>query len=293
MNLQKWALVGVMFSSCLIIYIGCNRSPFSDAGIQPEAVEITGQVEVQEYTNENVYVWLEGFEIDTRTNTKGEFRITIPKEMRSASYSAMSGIYRLYFYIANYRLVTQDIIVQNGKFVYGRGALDSNGQLNRTVNLFKILDINTIVAPTAALAGYRGPIDVQVTLRATLDSVSVVYPKSIGGLLGGILLRENTTEEVFVDIPDIGAATFDLDIITTDPRSRRMIFQMDGANFRDLFLPAGKYTVIPYFLILHENLPDELLRTMGQNVEQLGAEFLKIPYRRDGGNFQVVGEPES
>ncbi|MFQ5751571.1 MAG: hypothetical protein ACE5HI_06190, partial [bacterium] len=236
----------------------------------------------------DIYVWLEGFKIGTRTDEDGYFHIDIPKELGESSYAGLNGIFKLYFYVANYNIQTVDVVVRNGMFVYGEGGVGRDGSLREVVTMGKILNIFTLVVPKWVHGDFDGPINVQVTLQATHDSVTVIYPKSIGGLLGAILLRHKVTYEIFVDIPDLNAKTRALDIIGTDPKSRRMIFQLNGTNYRDLFLPVGDYEVIPYFLIEHDDLPQELLQTLGDNVEMIGKNFLKIPHRREGGRFRVI-----
>ena len=265
----------------------CTESPFGE-DIAPEPREIRGQVDLLGNSNDAaVYVWLEGLNIATRTDEEGFFDLEIPKEL-SESTSQLHGLFRLYFYVANYKINTADIAVRGGLYLYGERDLDSEGNLREVITLEKILDIDTIVEPVLVSNSYDGPIDVQVTLQATHDSVTVIYPKSIGGLLGAVLLKHVDTEQIFVDVPDAGATTRAYEVIGNEPTSRRLVFQLNGTNFRDLFLPVGYYTVIPYFLIEHDELPQELLDTMGQDVQQIGPNFLKIPYDREGGTFRVT-----
>ena len=271
----------------MTIQINCTNSPFGEV-IAPEPRTIRGQVDLElDDLDDDVYVWLDGFKIDTRTDEFGFFTLKIPKEL-SESTSYLNGVYKLYLYVANYSVKTVDIAVRNGLFVYGKAGLNKQGALTGVVKMDKILDIVTIVEPQWARGDYEGPIDVQVTLQALRDSVTVIYPKSIGGLLGAILLKHIETQHVYVDIPDIGATTKAYDQIGKEPKSRRMVFQMNGINYRDLFLPPGAYEVIPFFLIDHENLPQELINTIGFGVEQIGANFLRIPYRRIGGDFRII-----
>ena len=280
-------IIGLVFS----YQLSCTKSPF-EADIAPEPRIIRGSVDLLNTSpDDNIFVWLEGFDLSTRTDESGVFSIEIPKEL-SESTSSLNGIFKLYFYVANYEIKTVSIPVRNGLFLYGEGDLNNQGSLTHTIQMHKILDILTLVEPQWVPNWYEGQIDVQVTLQATFDSVTVIYPKSIGGLLGAVLLRNRETQEIFVDIPDIGASTRAYDVIGTEPESRRMIFQLNGTNFRELFLPLGAYEVIPYFLIEHDNLPQELIKTLAVDAEVIGKNFLKIPYRRVGGDFRVLDYPK-
>lgn len=288
MKVKKWLLLAFSFGPSMGVFWSCTESPFSQA-ISNEPRQIRGQVDLLDTSLDGqIYVWLEGFKIGTRTDEDGYFLLEIPKDLGESSYASLNGIFKLYFYVANYDINTADVVVRNGLFVYGEGDLTLDGNLRQVITMEKILKIFTIVDPKWAQINYDGPINVQVTLQATHDSVKVIYPKSTGDLLGAILLRNVETQEVFIDIPDIGAKIPDLEVIGTEPKSRRMVFQLNGTNFRDLFLPVGDYRVIPYFLIEHEDLPQELLDTIGENVELIGKDFLKIPYRREGGHFSVI-----
>jgi len=280
--------IGLVFS----YQLSCTKSPF-EADIKPEARIIKGKIDlVSTFPDDNIFVWLEGFDLSTRTDESGFFSIEIPREL-SESTSSLNGIFKLYFYVANYEINTASIIVRNGLFLYGEGDLTDQGSLTHTIPMHKILDIFTLVDPQWVPNWYEGPIDVQVTLQATFDSVTVIYPKSIGGLLGAVLLRNMETQEIFVDIPDPGASTKAYDVIGTEPESRRMIFQLNGTNFRELFLPLGAYEVIPYFLIEQDNLPQELINTIAVDAEVIGKDFLKIPYKRVGGDFRVLDYPNN
>ena len=52
-------------------------------------------------------------------------------------------------------------------------------------------------------------------------------------------------------------------------------------------LPPGKYEVIPYLFISHETIPEGLIESIGSNVKKLHPDYLKIPFKRVGGEFEV------
>ena len=52
-------------------------------------------------------------------------------------------------------------------------------------------------------------------------------------------------------------------------------------------LPAGKYRVIPYLLINHEAIPAGLVESTGFERYQLNSNYLKLPFVRKGGEFEV------
>lgn len=281
------SFVVLLFAAALSfnLFQGCTESPF-EGGIASEPKQITGQVDLVDTLNDEkgVYVWLSGLNLSTYTDSTGAFTLEMPKNVSRD----FSGIFTLYFYVANYRLNRATVVVREGKFLYGAGDITPEGRLKEGVKLFKILDIKTIVEPTQVRSSYVGPIHLQTTLQAVDDTVSVVFPKSVGGLLGGMFFRHLGTGQIYIDIADVGANTRDEALIGREPRSRRQVFELNGANYRDLFLPVGEYVVIPFFLILQDDLPQELFNSFGEKADDLTPNFLKIPFRRDEARFQIV-----
>lgn len=267
---------------------GCTESPFENE-INPIARVIRGQVQLDDPQDARagIYVWLEGAHLSARTDSAGKFELTIPNILVATGGAKVSGIFRLYFYIANYGLTSVETAVRDGLFEYNFGALDANGDLLDPVRLRKILTIKTLVVPLSVAQTYDGPIDMQTTFRATGDSVTIVVPKSVGGLLGGIFFRHRQTGKIFIDIPDEGADTQERVVIGQEPLSRRQVFQLNGSNFRELYLPPGDFEVIPFVFIEQENMPSGLLKSLGEKVEEPAPDYLNIPFRREGGAFQV------
>lgn len=285
MRLSDGFLAGLF---CALIVVGCTESPFKD-DISPPPTKITGRVDLHRIDgdNSNVYVWLDGLNVSTHTDSAGHFELQFPREVNSGN--AVTGAFKLYCFVANYSIATAEIIVNDGLFQYSQGDLDRLGHVNHVMSMFKILHITTIVQPRWVASDSDDPIDVQVTLQAVTDSVTVIFPKSVGGLLGGLFFRSVETGQIFIDIPDEGADTREHVRIGQQPLSRRGVFQLNGSNFRDLTLPIGNYEIIPFFFIEHEDMPQKLFDSIGEKVDEPDPEFLKIPFKRDGGRFRVIG----
>jgi hypothetical protein len=264
--------------------LGCTKSPFGDEEINAvNRRTISGQVVFDDGESpEDLFVWLGGTQVSARTDADGNFQISLPPSSGSGTLQS-GGVFDLYFYVANYRLASEQVVIQNNNFVFSQAALNAQGRLIDAKRMFKILQVSTLVFPPSVSAAFEGPVDILMTLQATLDSVTVVLPKVVGGLLGGIVLRKKDTGEIFVNVPDVDADTKQIARIGNESRSWRMVF-----NLARGFLPEGSYEVIPYVLIEQENMPAQLLPSLGTNVEQIGAEYLKIPFKRNGGDFRVI-----
>jgi hypothetical protein len=265
------------------LFVSCTESPIGGQVDNSPKLQIRGRVDLSDGINpEGVYVWLEGTPLSTRTDNNGFFQITLPPA-RQNNPGYANGVFNLYFFLANYRLNYTPVVVQNGEFAYSRGEVDKNGELISVRHLFKMLQVKTVVDPEVVSASYDRPVVVQVALRATLDSVTVVFPKVIGGLLGGILLKNKTSDEIFIDAAEAGPNLREVAKIGNEFYYKSLIFTP-----RRSALTPGEYEIIPYFLVQQNDMPAGLLPSLGRNVEEITSEFLKIPFKREGGRF-VVG----
>ena len=191
-------------------------------------------------------------------------------------------MFNIYFYIANYQLATAEVITQNGAFLYGYGDLNAKGELTQTKVVTKFLRIVTQVTPSSVLTSFPFRIGVQVTLEAPLDSATVIFPSSVGGLLGAVLFHNLATGEVLTLESVIGAPS-DVQLLTKAPHTRVLAFTLEQVG-----LDAGEYEIIPHILMTHETLPEGLLDSISTNAEKLGPDYLKVPFRREGGRFTVT-----
>ena len=114
--------------------------------------------------------------------------------------------------------------------------------------------------------------------------MTVVLPKVVGGLLGGVILRNKATNELFVHLPDPGADTRLVARIGEEGQSWRLII-----NKTPGLIPVGRYEIIPYIFVEQEDVPPQLLESLGPNVLELGPDFLKIPFKRESLEFVITG----
>lgn len=264
------------------LFIGCEKSPFNGDISNPLNQEIRGKIALSDGGSaEGIYVWMEDTPISTTTNAEGAFVISLPPSASNSTAYA-SGVFNLYFYVANYRLSSTPVTVVNGKFLYARGELNPNGELIGTRFMAKLLNINTQIDPPVVTPHYSDYINVLVTLSAVSDSVDVVFPKIVGGELGAILFRNLETGQIIADAPEINAGVRLAKKIGKEPETFSFSFDLKRGN-----LPIGRYEVIPYFFIEQAKMPGGLLASISQKAVEIGPDFLKIPFRRAGGLFAI------
>ena len=273
-----------IFGAAVFMFFGCTSNPFGDDKISEEKRQISGVVQLGDQASpKDVHVWMAGVNIATRTNDQGEFQLTLPPRGSQGTPGGVSGFYNLYSFMANYRLDSAQTVIQNGAFVYERGDINKDGKVASSRILRKFLRISTAVSPSSVPQRFAGRIGVTVTLEATIDSCTVIFPNSLGDLLGAVIFRRVGTEDISLFQTTPGIDVRDIELIGRVPKSRTTIF-----NLVQVPLSPGQYEAIPFLLIRHERLPKDLLPSLGANVEALGPDYVKLPLRREGGLFEVT-----
>lgn len=278
MKVNQWTTIVSIFFLGLLFFTHCTDNPFDDGDISGGKRHIRGKVVLNEPGSlKDIFVWLEGFNLGTRTDEQGDFQLTLPPPSSQNSGGGLDGIFKLYFYLANYELDTSKVVIRDGEFIYSKADINKNGELIETKSLSQFLSIKTEVTPSTVFINTTQLVSIKVTLEAVLgDSVTVVFPKSVGGFLGAALLRNVETDAVFIVESTAGTTNSDVVVIGKIPVSRNLIF-----NLINTPLPKGKYDVIPYLLVKHEEIPPQLVESLGNNVEDLSPNYLKIPFKRE------------
>jgi hypothetical protein len=270
---------------CLSMIAGCVETSSVNQIDNPRRGKISGKIGLAPGVSpESIYVWLGGTSLKTYTGKTGDFEVILPASGRVPPFNVTAS-FDLYFYLANYKLSSIVVFVEDGQFLYSRGEVGPSGAMINPRFLQELLKINTRVEPDTVLTSYQGTIIVKVSLAAFLDSVVVAFPKVSGDQYGGMLIKNLDTGRISVYAPDGTPTRRMFKKIGREPFEYETVF-----SFQDVALTAGLYEAIPYFFIEQVNMPSGLLAGLGENVEALGPGFLKIPIRRKGGQFMVIAK---
>lgn len=269
----------------LLLNWSCIENPFGgDDEISGGTRSLSGTVNLNNGgASEGTYVWLEGFNLGTRVNAQGEFKLTLPPAGSQSNSGGASGVYQLYFFLSNYLLKSSSVVTRNGAFVYGQGEVNKSGALNSAKSLERFLRMNTVVTPATVAANYNGTIGVETTFEATIDTATVVFPKTLAGLLGAVLIRRLGGNDVYIIQAVPGASGSESQRVGRAPYRRGMAF-----NFITSPLPPGDYEIVPYVLLRRQTVPSLLLANLGGNLEDLTPNYLNLPMKREGGQFKVT-----
>ncbi len=267
---------GISFSILLII-LSCTHNPFFHEKINPaKRSQISGKVIVDGGNLENVFIWLEGLDLTTRTDEQGNFKLTIPP---AYSNSGLNGIYNIFYYLGNYKLASSSVYIYETEFAYGQGDLDRNGNLF-DIYLFKMLNIETQIAPSEIGQNYSGNIEITVTLKNLIDSVLIGTFHIDENFFTSIIFKNTANpsdrSKLYSESKDFAT------IIIDSVKEWHMIIPWTPG-----FLESGVYDVFPYLHIFQEELSPQLLINIGKNADKFDYDYLKIPFKQNVGRFSV------
>ncbi len=281
MNMNKLSITFLVLAVTVLAQLRCTSNPVGTDGIGNGQSRITGNVALDnENQPERVFVWLEEFDVGTYTDSQGNFSLDLP----SGQNEKVTGVFKLYFFVANYKLDFEEVAVREGAFVFDQAALDSQGRLGSPKHLKRFLSINTTVEPASIRAFSLDNIDISLTLQTdpvVSDTATVLFPKTTAGFLGPVFFQNIATQELFV-FATVPVETQETVLVGSTPIERSASLPLVNLN-----LPPAEYAVIPFMHVTHQEVPAQLLTRIGPSLRELGANFLRTPTVRKNGYLEV------
>lgn len=268
----------------ILFFIACTENPFFEDKIELQDNNvINGKVNLGfGVTPSDVYIWLEGFNLSDWTDDDGNFSIELPPSETQPG-DGLSGIYKLYVYIANYQFRQYDLLLLNGEFEYNTSTLDANGNFKETIILTKILDISTTIEPDIIQTTTKDTINFIVRFESLVDSVKVRThynrwntPSSL------VFLKMDLPIEEAILIQGSPATLLTATI-------KEIEFWPTAFVFSSYFFSEGVYQVMPYIQIVQQGLPDELLLSIDENIFDIDYHYLNWPIKQQTGVLTVEG----
>ena len=279
----------IKVSIILLIFYNCTHNPFdSNDTITRKTNIVTGNVSNTHLNPpDDVFVWLEGFNIGTWTDALGDFRIKIPpREIQPGG--GLSGSLKLFFYVSNYRLDFAEVVLHDGELEFSSGDFDDRGKMRRNKHLIKTLNIQTEISPNTIQENYSGFISVELILQAIndKDTVYVKYPNKAEGPLTVFFFKKiksvQDTLKIFENNLFENNTSYVVDSVSVVPK-----VWSTGFQFTPGFLNKGEYEIIPFFIISGQPVPVYLLKNIGEETDKPGIDFIKVPTTRKRGIFTV------
>lgn len=279
-NVRKFFPCLCLLAAALLL--SCTENPFgSDSEISSKRT-VSGTVElVGSSTQSGAYVWLEGLNLGTFTDREGNFEITLPSP-GSQPGGGLTGAANLYYFVANYRLRSDQLILRNGEFLYSQGPLNEQGRLVDPVILTPLIDVDVQITPASFSTSYDSSLEVTTIIDVRVDEQQVLTVSTDLSVISVVLVEQLGSSGAFLRTLLSGPGR---ETITTLERGRH---ELKTRYFvTPNFLPAGSYQAIPYVWVLQDDLPAALIESLGAQYRQYSQDYIKIPFRRNGGQFSI------
>jgi hypothetical protein len=286
-RVNKWRRA----ASCMILVPlaliwQCTQNPFSgDATIF--SGNIRGQITLNDgQSAENVYVWLNGVGVGTRTDSKGGFNLSIPAAGKQPG-GGVNGEFALYFFVSNYRPDSTKIVFRNGNVVFGQAGLDENGFLTRAIKLQNYLKIDATFDTASVQFGEARNVLMYLHLEA-IDSTVMIR---------GYFSKPAFRGDVAFTAGFLKIGTTVKQLVRSDKVYQYANFQVgtDGTSVLpvpiDLSageLSEGDYEVAPFLFIQHPELPTGLVKSLGSRCQDFHQDYLSVPVKIRGNWLKVV-----
>ncbi len=264
---------------------GCTDNPFfKDDEITSRSIK--GRVALNDsHTPDEIYVWLGGFNVGTRTNSVGDFELSYPLPAEQGSGSGLSDEFTLYFYVVDYYIDSLKILFVEGEIADGQSKIGKDGQLSEEVLLRKLVYLNTAVDPLVVESNSSQVFLITMTMQTdNLEAWVTMKSKSIEKVYyqTGLYIVHDESRAVMdqVDIPGYTLTNYAIkDSLTV----WNIGFYQDISSY-----PAGEYRIVPYLLIQQPGIPDGLVGSIDANPRDFTPDYLDLPFKRNGGNFTVI-----
>jgi len=266
----------------VFLQLSCTDNPFfSDKDFSSDKLVIKGKVELSHSSDySGVYVWLEGLNVSTYTNSDGQFNLKLSSPVSlPGGAAAWNGVFKLYYYVANYRYEFSSVLIRNGKVEYGNYDVNNSSNINKTIQLTEILGIRTTISPSSTTHGYLKGQTINLYFDTHGYSVSVDTFEPQNPYSACVIFRkigDPNTKAIFV-------------LANINEYKRLELFGSinwetrlgggDGWDIQPIPVESGDYEVIPYIIIHQDDLPEELLLSISEYYDTFTSEYLKLPFK--------------
>lgn len=282
-----------------VTYLACTDNPFfKDSDFWSDQLSIKGTVQLIGVDStrviedkSGVYVWLEGLDVSTYTRVDGRFNLQLSSpETLPGGATAWNGIYRLYYYLANYQYEYSNILIRNGKVEYGQSDVDNKGNIKKIIELTELLNIRTTISPCSTVSNtiFKQKVDLFLTTKNKPVRIKTFIP--LNETSGCVIFKRvdaPSALSVFVLANNNSFGSIDIQGSTVWSMQLGGTNDMGIQNMDPIYIESGVYEVVPYCLIDQEGLPEELLYSISEYYDVFSYEYLKLPFKWDVDTFLV------
>ena len=255
-----------------IFICGCTSNPWWDD--QPtRKLTISGTVIAEDReTDIPVYIWVEDLDISGRTNSDNEFSIDI-SGLETADGS-FSGEVRVFYYIHNYKVEYSVLSITEGRFSSNQTDFDEDGMLNQQIVLEKLASFN-VSCDDAWDRSLEDSIRIRMEIKVKDHNISMLTGlKSVGQdyAPAGVMFYQSASEDFYFDrnnVAYIGQSDF------SSGASVELLYRLGNG---DVLAPDGTYTILPWFFIIEDDIPNGLYQSLGvTDIQSINFDHLSLP----------------
>jgi len=296
MNPIKFIFIVIIIS---FVYLACTDNPFfEDTEFGSDKLTISGNIKLNRLGNDNgvddesgIFVWLEGLDVSTYTTPDGQFELQLSSPaILPGGATAWNGVYKLYYYVANYKYEYSSILIRNGKVEYGQSDVDDQGNINKIVQLTELLAIETTISPCSTNINMICGEKVDLSFNTDGETVTFETFVPLDATSGSVIFKK--LDAPFTLSKFVLANKNTLRIVEISG-SEVWNMQLGGTNnlgIKDMDpipIESGEYEVVPYLVIEQEGLPEELLHNISKYYDVFSSEYLKLPFKWEVDTFIV------
>jgi len=274
--------IAIIIILIVFLQLSCTDNPFfTDKDFSSDKLTIKGKVELSNsLDHSDVYVWMEGLNASAYTNSDGKFNLKLPSPASlPGGAAAWNGVYKLYYYVANYRFEFSSVLIRNGKVEYGNYDVDIGGNINKTIQLTELLGIRTKITPSSTTLGYLQGQTINLYFDTHGYSVSIDTFEPQNPYSACAIFRKTgnpNTKAIFVIANIVAYNTLNF---TGAIEWETKLGGGEAWAIQPIYLKPGDYEVIPFILIQQNGLPEELLLSISEYYNTFTAEYLKLPFK--------------
>jgi len=268
----------------LLLYFSCTSNPFWDDK-ETKQLYISGvAIGENNTTVTSVQVWAETLDYLTNTDLNGNF--IIPVENTQSFVGNLSGSVNLYFFINNYKLDSATIFFTDGLFAKSQTDFNNEGELLAPMELRKLF------SGTTTLQFSEENINIIDTLKVIVEFEfhepvtlgTYVYQKSgeDDEVHSGLIFNPTSGNQ-----PPVFHRYTGTDDYGNQQPDKFTYFEYNSNHEitweylilpGQLDLPVGTYTVHPYILVYHDDLPEQFVQAMGgDSIFTFSRHYLNLP----------------
>ena len=303
---KQFLLVIISTIILIVLIVRCSENfIFGDNKIKNTSL-IKGTVALIDDVPSNIFVWLQNSDATAFTDNNGYFELQVPPPSQQTG-GGLNGIFKLYFYLANFRPDSAEIMLRNGEVVRDNADINSKGVLRKDIYLSKLMNITTSFFADSLRKNYQGRLRGTVTFQAT-SQTSVIIPHWMRfcdpwHCDSGCVWRDIVVSYVVQkEQPEIGDPIYienpyfesinsqqQYSVGTKAPLTIEIFVDWPaiGINGEQVEHQPGEcYRVYPYVLAYNPDLPDGLMEQLENASDHYDNNFLNYPIKINYGSLK-------